>query len=110
MQKGLNVKAGQKVQAGQTLGKMGSTGRSTGTHLHMQIEKTVKRLIQKHICNKSAQICLALKLNVNKLFHKLNQIYWDLKVTYLLLKTRFKTYNMKSFSQNLMNLKNASLI
>ncbi|MEH7760054.1 phage tail tape measure protein [Bacillus pumilus] len=42
MQKGLNVKAGQKVQAGQTLGKMGSTGHSTGTHLHMQIEKNGK--------------------------------------------------------------------
>lgn len=44
MQKGLNVKAGQKVQAGQTLGKMGSTGRSTGTHLHMQIEKNGKAI------------------------------------------------------------------
>ncbi len=44
MQKGLNVKAGQKVQAGQTLGKMGSTGHSTGTHLHMQIEKNGKAI------------------------------------------------------------------
>ncbi|MCM3365895.1 phage tail tape measure protein [Bacillus safensis] len=44
MQKGLNVKAGQKIQAGQTLGKMGSTGRSTGTHLHMQIEKNGKAI------------------------------------------------------------------
>lgn len=34
MQKGLKVKAGQKVAAGKVLGKMGSTGSSTGQHLH----------------------------------------------------------------------------
>jgi murein DD-endopeptidase MepM/ murein hydrolase activator NlpD len=38
MQK-LYVSAGQKVTRGQPLGKMGSTGRSTGTHCHFEIRK-----------------------------------------------------------------------
>jgi len=44
LQKGLNVKAGQTVSSGQTLGKVGNTGRSTGAHLHLQIEQNGKAI------------------------------------------------------------------
>jgi murein DD-endopeptidase MepM/ murein hydrolase activator NlpD len=38
----IKVKAGQKIEAGTPLGKMGSTGMSTGKHLHWELQKAKK--------------------------------------------------------------------
>ncbi len=41
---GNQVKAGDLVHTGQVLGKMGSTGKSTGTHLHFEVLRSGKDL------------------------------------------------------------------
>ena len=39
-----NIKVGQKVKRGENIGKVGSTGRSTGDHLHYEIHKDGQRI------------------------------------------------------------------
>ena len=38
----IKVKQGQKIEAGTPIGKMGSTGMSTGKHLHWELQKSKK--------------------------------------------------------------------
>ncbi len=38
------VKAGQKIEIGQQIGNVGSTGRSTGPHLHYEVHKNGQRI------------------------------------------------------------------
>jgi murein DD-endopeptidase MepM/ murein hydrolase activator NlpD len=42
MQNKTSLKAGQEIQSGTVLGKVGSTGRSTGNHLHLRYQKKTK--------------------------------------------------------------------
>jgi murein DD-endopeptidase MepM/ murein hydrolase activator NlpD len=41
---GRNIKAGRKVRQGQIIGYVGSTGRSTGPHLHYEVFKNKKQI------------------------------------------------------------------
>ena len=48
----LHVKKGQKVDRGQVIGNIGTTGRSTGPHLHFELRKDTEAVNPKKFISK----------------------------------------------------------
>ena len=60
----VNVRAGEKVKRGDLIGKMGSTGRSTGSHLHYEV-RIDGRAVNPVPFMKSTDYLLAMQRNAN---------------------------------------------
>jgi murein DD-endopeptidase MepM/ murein hydrolase activator NlpD len=94
MQKGLSVKAGQTIVAGQQLGKVGSTGDSTGNHLHLQLESGGKAIDpEKYLKNLNTKVTSVHQTHhhhqqmQHKQLTKQNPIYLVYKQIFKVLKT-----------------------
>ncbi|HET7709767.1 MAG TPA: M23 family metallopeptidase [Sphingomicrobium sp.] len=61
---GMLVRPGQRVQRGQLIGRMGSTGRSTGSHLHYEV-RIDGRAVNPIPFMKSTDYLLAMQKNAN---------------------------------------------
>lgn len=100
MQKGLDVKAGQKVSAGQKLGEIGNTGQSSGAHLHLQIEQNGKTINpntyldgltnysqtvaqnQSNVADARSQV-LGIKSEIDGINEQIEQLNYDIVESYL---------------------------
>jgi murein DD-endopeptidase MepM/ murein hydrolase activator NlpD len=68
---GMIVKPGQRVQRGQLIGRMGSTGRSTGSHLHYEV-RIEGRAVNPIPFMKSTDYLLAMQRNSGS--HAMDQV------------------------------------
>jgi murein DD-endopeptidase MepM/ murein hydrolase activator NlpD len=73
----INVEVGDKVEKGQVIGKVGSTGHSTGPHLHYEVIKEGKKVDPRG-------------------YYKAESVSWNRVVTYLLVDPEVqKQYDLK---------------
>lgn len=79
MKKGLLVKKGQTVKAGQRLGYMGNSGNTNGAHLHFEVWKNNNRINPTEYLNKELQkngtVNVTAKYNIGDTV-KINGVYY----------------------------------
>ena len=73
----LLVRAGQRVKANQIIGKVGSSGISTGAHLHLGVYKNGKPINPLKVINKKIKIGNGFKI-VKKVVKKSKNLYKEL--------------------------------
>lgn len=57
----ISVSVGEKVESGETIGKAGSTGRSTGPHVHYEVRRSGEAIDPMHFLNAGMKLTTYLK-------------------------------------------------